>query len=148
MTAALATVNALVDPNRLMAQARACLDKAYAPYSRFPVAAAVADDRGLIFVGVNVENASYGLTMCAERVAIFSAIASGARRILAVAVTSKNATSLAPCGACRQVMAEFCDRETPIYGDAGTTNPNHWTVASLLPHAFGPSDLGIEKKAP
>jgi cytidine deaminase len=137
MKPAVAKANDLVDPNGLIAQARACLDQAYAPYSRFPVAAAVVDDSGRIFMGVNVENASYGLTMCAERVAIFSAIAAGARKIVAVAVTSRNAVSLPPCGACRQVMAEFCDPEALVYGDTGSANPKHWTVSALLPDAFG-----------
>jgi cytidine deaminase len=107
MTPAQVQTSPLVDSVDLIARARACLDQAYAPYSRFPVAAAVIDDRGRVFTGVNVENASYGLTICAERVAVFSAIAAGAHRILALAVTSKNTTSVPPCGACRQVLAEF-----------------------------------------
>jgi len=111
---ALATANEPADPTTLIAKARAALGRAHAPYSQFPVAAAVVDDRGETYVGVNVENVSYGLTMCAERVAIFSAIASGARRIVAVAITSKNGTSVAPCGACRQVMAEFCRPDTAV----------------------------------
>jgi cytidine deaminase len=142
MKTALSMANVSVDPIELIAQARACLDRAYAPYSGFPVAAAVLDDRGRVFTGVNVENASYGLTMCAERVAIFSAIAAGARRILAVAVTSKKVASVPPCGACRQVMAEFCDGEVPVYRDTGSASAKNWTVGSLLPDAFGPLHLG------
>lgn len=133
--------NASIDALNLIKHARAHLDFAYAPYSRFPVAAAVLDERGKVFTGVNVENASYGLTMCAERVAIFSAIATGSRRISAVAITSKNTTSLTPCGACRQVMAEFCDPNVPVFGDTASGTPKRWTVSELLPDSFGPSHL-------
>jgi homotetrameric cytidine deaminase len=144
----LATSNAAIAPHELVARARACLDRAYAPYSQYPVAAAVLDDQGRIFTGVNVENASYGLTMCAERVAIFTAIASGARRILAVAVTSSKVSPVTPCGACRQVMAEFCDPEAPVYCDADSAQPVTWTVSALLPNAFAPMHLGMPDKAP
>jgi cytidine deaminase len=130
-----------INADELLASARARIEQAYAPYSRFPVAAAVLDDRGRIFTGVNVENASYGLTMCAERVAIFSAIADGARRIRAVAVTSQGTNSVPPCGACRQVMAEFCDPSAPVYFTSGSNRPSQSTMAALLPHAFGPSNL-------
>jgi cytidine deaminase len=139
------TARAPIDRSALMAQARAGLDHAYAPYSRFAVSAAVVDDRGRIFTGVNVENASYGLTMCAERVAIFSAIAAGAHRITAVAVTSKSAASVPPCGACRQVMAEFCDPDTLVYGDDASENPSQWTVSELLPDAFGALHLRADE---
>ena len=148
MKSALAKPNIAVDPKKLIAQARACLDLAFAPYSQFSVAAAVVDDEGRVFTGVNVENASYGLTMCAERVAIFTAVAAGARRIIAVAVTAKNAASITPCGACRQVMAEFCDAKVPVYRDNGSSKPSHSTVSSLLPDAFGAPQLNLGDKLP
>lgn len=129
------------DPSDLIARARECLDRAYAPYSRFQVAAALIDERGRVFTGVNVENLSYGLSMCAERVAIFTAIAAGARRVAALAVTSSGADLLSPCGACRQVIAEFAAPEIPIYCDAGG-RPHRWTAAELLPHGFSASQLG------
>ena len=129
------------DPDNLLARARECLDRAYAPYSRFQVAAAVLDDRGRVFTGVNVENISYGLSMCAERVAIFTAIAAGARRITAVAITSNGAELLSPCGACRQVIAEFAAPDTAVYCDAAGT-PHRWSVAELLPDGFTASRLG------
>jgi cytidine deaminase len=129
------------DPNALIARARECLDRAYAPYSRFHVAAAVVDDQGRVFTGVNVENISYGLSMCAERVAIFSAVAAGARRISALAVTASGADLLSPCGACRQVLAEFAAPEVPVYCDA-PGGSHCWTVSELLPHAFAASRLG------
>jgi cytidine deaminase len=129
-----------MDPEALIARARECLDRAYAPYSRFQVAAAALDDRGRVFTGVNVENISYGLSMCAERVAIFSAVAAGARRITALAVTSSGADLLSPCGACRQVLAEFAAADVPIYCDAAG-KPHRWTVSELLPDGFAASRL-------
>ena len=130
-----------VDPNVLIARARECLDQAYAPYSRFRVAAVVVDDRGRMFTGVNVENISYGLSICAERVAVFAAIAAGARRLTALAVTSSGADLLSPCGACRQVMAEFADPDVPVYCDTGGA-ARRWTVSGLLPEGFAAAQLG------
>lgn len=130
-----------IDPNALMAAAREGLDRAYAPYSHFRVAAAVLDEQGRVFTGVNVENLSYGLSVCAERVAIFSAIAAGARRIAAVAVTSSGADLLSPCGACRQVIAEFASADVPVYCDA-PDGLRRWSLAELLPHGFSAPQLG------
>ncbi len=130
-----------IDANTLIARARACLERAYAPYSRFRVAAAVLDEQGRIYTGVNVENLSYGLSMCAERVAVFTAIAAGSRRISAVAVASSGADLLSPCGACRQVLAEFAGPEAPVYCDA-PGRPHEWTVAQLLPDGFVAKQLG------
>jgi cytidine deaminase len=130
-----------IDPNTLIARARECLERAYAPYSRFRVAAAVLDEQGRIYTGVNVENLSYGLSMCAERVAVFTAIAAGSRRIRAVAVASSGADLLSPCGACRQVLAEFAGPEVPVYCEAPGI-PHAWTVAQLLPEGFVAKHLG------
>ena len=130
-----------IDPNTLMARARERLEAAYAPYSRFRVAAAIVDDQGRVFTGVNVENISYGLSMCAERVAVFTAIAAGSRRISAVAVTSSGADLLSPCGACRQVLAEFAGPDVAVYCDA-PDSPRRWTVAELLPAGFEAAQLG------
>ncbi len=129
------------DPHALIRLARECLDRSYAPYSRFHVAAAVVDDSGRVFTGVNVENISYGLSMCAERVAIFSAVAAGARRIAALAVTGSGADLLSPCGACRQVLAEFAAPDVVVWCDA-PGEPHRWTVSELLPHGFAASRLG------
>ena len=123
------------DSDTLIALAREQLERSYAPYSGFHVAAAVVDDRGRVFTGVNVENVSYGLSMCAERAAIFAAVAAGARRITALAVAASGADLLSPCGACRQVVAEFAAPEVPIYCDAAG-EPRRWTVAELLPRGF------------
>lgn len=128
-------------PQALIARARDCLSRSYAPYSKLSVAAAVVDDEGRIFTGVNVENASYGLTMCAERVAIFNAIAGGATKLRALALVSSNAAPLMPCGACRQVMAEFFDPSAPIYSGTSTESYKESTLGELLPDAFGANDL-------
>ena len=128
------------DPQELIARARQCLERAYAPYSRFQVAAAVLDGRGRLFTGVHVENISYGLSMCAERVALFAAVAAGAPRITAMAVSTSDADLLSS-GACRQVIAEFATADFPIYCDAAG-EPRRWTVAELLPNGFAASQLG------
>jgi cytidine deaminase len=125
---------------RLIEAARMARDHAYAPYSRFAVGAAVLAGSGRVFSGANVENASYGLTTCAERVAIFTAIAAGERRIDAVAVVTGASSPTPPCGACRQVIAEFGPAATILVaGGAGA--PLVWSANDLLPHAFGPASL-------
>lgn len=129
------------DADVLMRRARESLERAYAPYSRFPVAAAVCDEQGRLFTGVNVENVSFGLSMCAERAAIFAAVAAGARRISAIAVASGAAEVLSPCGACRQVIAEFASGDTPVYCCAGTSEMRRWTVSQLLPSGFVATQL-------
>ena len=129
------------DGRQLVAHARDAMQHAHAPYSRFRVGAAVLDDRGRVFSGANVENASYGLSMCAERVAIFAAVASGARRIVALAVTAERVSAITPCGACRQVIAEFCDTDTPVFSDAGANEIRQSLAGDLLPHAFDAAAL-------
>ncbi len=119
---------------RLVESARRAQAKAYSPYSRFPVGAAVLADDGQIFVGCNVENSSFGLTVCAERNAIAAAIVAGARPIAAAVVA--NDPDIVPCGACRQVLAEF-DRDLPlVLADAAGGHPRITSLAVLLPAAF------------
>jgi len=91
----------------LIEQARAVRERAYAPYSRFAVGAARLSKGGLVFTGCNVENLSFGLTICAERNAIFTAIAAGEREFEAIAIVADSRSPVSPCGACRQVLAEF-----------------------------------------
>lgn len=111
---------------------------AHAPYSRFRVGAALVTENGDLYRGCNVENASYGLTVCAERTAVFSAVAEGHRRFKALAVTASGDRVPYPCGACRQVLSEFCDPDTPIlvarrdFLDAYET----LYLGELLPRAF------------
>ena len=118
----------------LLLKAREVAAAAYAPYSHFRVGAAVQDVDGRVFVGCNVENASYGLTVCAERNAIFAAVAGGAHRPLtALAVTCLDTDGgCSPCGACRQVMAEHLDPEAPIFVDG----LGQFTIGQLLPYGF------------
>ena len=130
-----------VEINALVKIARGCLRHAHVPYSNFAVGAAIVDDRGLNFTGANVENASYGLTMCAERVAIFSAIANGAKAIRTVVVSSAKARPVSPCGACRQVMAEFCEPNAMFFSDAGRGRIVSCAARDLLPYAFVGSAL-------
>ena len=128
------------DLDDLLARAEAARANAYAPYSRFTVGAAVATDRG-VFSGANVENASYGLSICAERVACACAVASGARRVDAVAVTSSSPTPTPPCGACRQFLYEF-NHDMTVVALGGDGSRSQWPLSDLLAHGFGPEDLG------
>jgi cytidine deaminase len=118
----------------LIVQARDVASRAYAPYSHFRVGAAVEDAHGTVYVGCNVESASYGLTICAERNAIFAAIADGAvRPFSALAVSCLDAAGpCMPCGACRQVLFEHLATDAPIAVDGG----GQFTIGQLLPHAF------------
>ena len=125
---------------RLEKAARAVAKSSYSPYSEFQVGAAVLTDAGKIHVGANIENASYGLCMCAERTAIFTAASSGDRALQAVVVYTPTAAPTMPCGACRQVINEFgpdaiviaiCDSQARIES----------SLPDLLTHAFGPENL-------
>lgn len=121
--------------NQLLAAAREARHHAYAPYSGYAVGAAVYCEDGRIFAGANVENASYGLTVCAERVAVFRAVSEGARRICALAVVTQDGG--APCGACRQVLAEFADEELVVWcASEEEADVQEYRLHELLPHAF------------
>ena len=126
-----------VDLASLLEAAKSAGLSAYCPYSRFHVGAAVLAG-GTVFLGANVENASYGLTVCAERTAAFAAVLAGHTQFEAVAVACVDApegsepSMLMPCGACRQVLAEFCSPETPVI----VHGVGVLTLADLLPHAF------------
>lgn len=111
---------------------------AYAPYSKYQVGAAILTADGRLFTGVNVENASYGLSICAERSAVFSAITAGATLIVAVAVCTENA--VAPCGACRQVLGEF-GGDVPVFLTDPAGNVRQTSLHTLLPDHFSPDDL-------
>lgn len=127
----------------LLAAALAARENAYAPYSKFKVGAAVETADGHIFTGCNIENASYGLTCCAERNAVFAAVGSGARSFKALCVVADTEEPVAPCGACRQVLAEFPFEKIILANCKGLTKV--MTVAELLPYGFGPEALELEK---
>ena len=119
---------------QLLTAARAVRQRAHAPYSKYRVGAAVLDERGRVHAGCNVENASYGLTVCAERNAVAAAVAAGAKRIRAAAVTTQDGGT--PCGACRQVLAELGDAAMPILVARPSGAPRATTLGALLPDAF------------
>lgn len=123
----------------LIRAAQAARQWAYAPYSNYPVGAALLTASGKIYDGVNVENAAYPATMCAERVAVFKAVSDGERQFEAIAVVTANGGS--PCGTCRQVLAEFGLDTIVIIADQDGNITRQTTVAELLPGAFGPADL-------
>jgi cytidine deaminase len=128
------------EADRLVAAARRARSRAYAPYSNFTVGAAALCAGGRVFEGCNIENAAYGPTVCAERVALFCAVVAGCRDIRAVAVVGPGAGPLTPCGTCRQVMWELAPEATVIMeGEGGERMTT--TVAELLPEAFGPGEL-------
>jgi len=118
----------------LVRRAREVMRNAHAPYGRFHVGAALEAADGRVFVGTNVESASYGLTICAERMALGAAVAAGAKQFTRIAVTAAVDPPAAPCGACRQLLAEFgLDLEVI---SAGPKSERRWTLGELLPAAF------------
>lgn len=125
--------------NELIRAARAALANAYAPYSHFRVGAAVLGVSGKIYAGCNVENASYGLTVCAERTAIFKAVSEGEDRLTYLAVIADTPNPASPCGACRQVMAEFGIDKVLMCNTKG--QQRIVSLAELLPDAFDSTDL-------
>ncbi len=124
----------------LREQAKWASLRAYCPYSRFPVGAAIVSESGAVFVGCNVENASYGLTMCAERNAVFQMVASGETTIKAVVVYTPTPVPSSPCGACRQVINEFGPGAV-IISVCNGPDELRTTLGDLLPEAFGPRNL-------
>lgn len=124
---------------KLAKLALAVRENAYAPYSDFKVGAAVLCENGEIYTGANIENISYGLTNCAERSAVFAAISAGVCKIIAVAIAGgKEKTDFCmPCGACRQVLSEFADKDCRVYLVKNEKEIRECTLGELLPYAFG-----------
>lgn len=128
-----------MDEQELIAQAREAREKAYAPYSNFAVGAALLAKSGRVYTGCNVENASYGLSICAERTAVFKAVSEGVRDFEAIAVVTEKGVT--PCGACRQVLMEFGeDIQVIVADEAGVYRV--FTLRELLPEAFTPEHWG------
>ena len=120
--------------DQLIEAARGAQQQAYCPYSNYRVGAALEAEDGRVFLGCNVENASYGLTNCAERSAVFAAVSSGARRFRRIVVATDSEPPAPPCGACRQVLAEF-GTELEVLS-VGPKQTKRWRVGELLPDAF------------
>lgn len=112
------------------------LDKAYVPYSKFPVGAALITETGEIFQGCNIENASFGLTNCAERTAFFKAVSEGNVSFSHLVVAGETEEPISPCGACRQVMVEFCKPDMPVTLVNTKGDVKETTVSGLLPYSF------------
>ncbi|MET3574737.1 cytidine deaminase [Bhargavaea ullalensis] len=130
-----------MDKQQLMEEAKTARDRAYVPYSKFPVGAALLTKGGKVYHGCNIENSGFSMTNCAERTAFFKAISEGDTEFAALAVTADTPGPVSPCGACRQVMTEFCSGDMPVYltnleGDVLET-----TVSGLLPGAFRAEDM-------
>lgn len=127
--------------DKLIAMAQSARHWAYIPYSHYAVGAALLTDSGKVYDGVNIENAAYSPTVCAERVAVFKAVSEGERRFTAIAVVTDNGGS--PCGVCRQVLAEFGLDTVVLIADGEGKLVLEQTVAELLPGAFTPGTLGV-----
>uniref|UniRef100_A0A486XT28 Cytidine deaminase n=1 Tax=Rheinheimera sp. BAL341 TaxID=1708203 RepID=A0A486XT28_9GAMM len=130
----------------LQSAAQQAAAQAYAPYSKFPVGVAVLADSGQIYTGCNVENASYGGTVCAERNAIAAAIVAGERKFSALVVYTPQQMLTPPCGICRQVIAEFFTPDAPVASCNHLQQQQQWTLGELLPAAFTPTYLANSTK--
>nr|WP_273730973.1 cytidine deaminase [Leuconostoc mesenteroides] len=126
----------IMAPRKLVDVANQALNDTYTPYSHFPVGAALLGENGEIFKGVNIENVSFGLTNCAERTAIFTAIAAGQRHFHGLVISGRTDEPIAPCGACRQVMVEFFDPDMPIWLINNQGKEIETNIAELMPGSF------------
>ncbi|PLS15194.1 cytidine deaminase [Bacillus sp. M6-12] len=125
----------------LIQEANIARDKAYVPYSKFKVGAALLTEDGKVYHGCNIENAAYSMTNCAERTALFKALSEGDRRFTMIAVVADTERPVPPCGACRQVIAELCPKEMKVVLTNLKGDIKELTVDELLPGAFSPEDL-------
>lgn len=130
-----------MDKKKYIEEANKMLSKAYIPYSKFPVGAALVTKEGKVYTVCNIENASYGLCNCAERTAIFKAVSEGERDFSYLVITGETDGPISPCGACRQVIAEFCDPKMPVLLTNVKGDEKEVTVEQLLPGAFTIDDL-------
>jgi cytidine deaminase len=135
----------MVKYTELLQHAAKALENSYAPYSRFRVGAALLTEDGQVFTGCNVENASYGLSNCAERTAVFKAVSNGKKSFRAIAIVSDRMNPVYPCGACRQVLMEFNPR-IKIVLRSKKGRPLVRSLRSILPYSFGPENLFTKNK--
>ena len=127
--------------SQLILQAMGARKKAYAPYSHYHVGAALLSTQDRVYPGCNIENASYGATICAERVAFFRAVQEGERSFTAIAIVGGEEDYAYPCGMCRQVMREFCNEDFRIIVAKNTEEYQIFSLGELFPHGFGPEKL-------
>ncbi len=130
-----------MEKEQLMKQAIEARGNAYVPYSKFPVGAALLTAAGNVYLGCNIENAGYSLANCAERTAMFKAVSEGEKEFVALAVSADTPGPVSPCGACRQVLAEFCAPDMPVYLTNLKGDVQETTISELLPGAFTTEDL-------
>lgn len=130
-----------MNKEQLMDQAKIARERAYVPYSKFQVGAALLTAEGKVYLGANIENAAYSMTCCAERTALFKAYTEGDKTFSAIAVVADTKRPVPPCGACRQVISELCPPEMPVYLTNLKGDVQEILVKDLLPGAFSPEDL-------
>ncbi|WP_078597214.1 cytidine deaminase [Evansella clarkii] len=130
-----------MDKNSLIQEAKKAREKAYVPYSKFKVGAALQAEDGTVYHGCNIENAAYSMCNCAERTAIFKAVSEGVRKFTAMAVIADTEGPVSPCGACRQVMSELLQKDTKVFLSNLNGEVSEWSLEEILPGAFSPEDL-------
>jgi cytidine deaminase len=130
-------------PEPLLVQAREAIESSYAPYSEYPVGAALRTPDGTVFTGCNIENANYSNSLHAEEVALAEAVKSGYRAFDRLAVSSAARDGLTPCGMCRQTLAEFCDEDLVVVCDDGGEATTEYTLGELIPDTITPDTLGV-----
>ena len=130
-----------MNQQELINTAKIARDKAYTPYSKFKVGAALLTKSGKVYTGCNIENAAYPVTLCAERVAIFKAISEGETEFTALAVVADTERPVPPCGSCRQVMSEFFSESTDIFIGNLDNLTKQTTIAEMLPFSFASADM-------
>ncbi|WP_088035764.1 cytidine deaminase [Evansella clarkii] len=130
-----------MDKNTLIQEAKKAREKAYVPYSKFKVGAALQSEDGTVYHGCNIENAAYSMCNCAERTAIFKAVSEGVRKFTAMAVIADTEGPVSPCGACRQVMSELLQKDTKVFLSNLNGEVSEWSLEEILPGAFSPEDL-------
>ncbi|WP_026570159.1 MULTISPECIES: cytidine deaminase [Sediminibacillus] len=133
-----------MDENQLFEKAKEIRKRAYTPYSKFPVGAALLTKSGKVYQGCNIENAAYPVSLCAERVAIFKAISDGVTDFAEMAVVADTGRPVSPCGSCRQVMSEFFDKNMPIHIGNLEDERKTMSMEELLPFSFESADLPVE----